>query len=117
MVLSNKTYDGLMLLAQVILPGLGTAYAALSGIWGLPATEQVLGTIAAVDTFLGGVLKVLSSKYTPETAGHIVVDDSGPKKIYNIVPKEDWDSLVAGKKSVTMSVGAGDAQPAAPPAA
>ena len=61
--MSNETYDVLVWIAQVILPGLGTLYAALSGIWGLPYGEQILGTIVAVDTFLGGVLKYSNKQY------------------------------------------------------
>ena len=64
--MSNKTYDILKLIAQIILPALGTLYFALSGIWGetvFPCAEQVVGTVAALDTFLGAILKYLSDKY------------------------------------------------------
>ena len=61
--MSNKTYDILVWIAQVVLPGLGTLYVALSGIWGLPYGEQILGTIVALDTFLGGILKYSNSQY------------------------------------------------------
>ena len=64
--MSNKTYDTLVFVAQVVLPGLGTLYAALSGIWGLPYGEQILGTIVALDTFLGGILKYSNSQYKKE---------------------------------------------------
>lgn len=63
MKMSNKTYDLLVWIAQVVLPALGTLYAALAVIWGLPCGEQVVGTIIAVDTFLGALLKVSTSKY------------------------------------------------------
>ena len=61
--MSNQAYDVLKMNAQIILPALGTLYFALAGIWGLPYGEQVVGTIAAVDTFLGAVLKVCSDRY------------------------------------------------------
>lgn len=64
--MSNKVYDILKAIAMVILPGIGTLYFALSGIWGLPYGEQVVGTIAAVDTFLGGLLQYASAKYEKE---------------------------------------------------
>lgn len=35
------------------LPAIGTMYFALSGIWNLPYSEQIVGTITTVDTFLG----------------------------------------------------------------
>lgn len=61
--MSNKTYDVLKYIAQIVLPALGTLYFALSRIWGLPCGEQVVGTIAAVDTFLGALLKISSDGY------------------------------------------------------
>ena len=63
MSMDNKTYDKLKFLAQVVLPAAGTLYAALAGIWGLPYGEQIVGTIAAVDTFLGVVLGISTHKY------------------------------------------------------
>lgn len=63
MKMSNKTYDILVWIAQVILPGLGTLYAALAAAWGLPYSEPILATIVAVDTFLGGILKYSNSQY------------------------------------------------------
>jgi len=61
--MSNKTYDTLKYIAQIVLPALGTLYFALAGIWGLPYGEQIVGTIAAVDTFMGVLLKISSNNY------------------------------------------------------
>lgn len=61
--MSNRLYDILRAIAELILPGLGTLYFALAGIWGFPYAEQIVGTIAAVDTFLGVVLKISKVKY------------------------------------------------------
>lgn len=61
--MSNKTYDALKWVAQLLLPALGTLYFALAGIWGLPYGEQVVGTITAVDAFLGAVLKISTDAY------------------------------------------------------
>ena len=44
--MTNKTYDTLKFIAQIVLPSLGTLYFALSGIWGFPYGEQIVGTIA-----------------------------------------------------------------------
>ena len=70
MKLSNKAYDILKWIAQILLPAVGTLYFALAGIWGLPYGEQVVGTITAVDTFLGVVLGISSSQYKKETEQH-----------------------------------------------
>ena len=63
MKLDNKTYDVLKWIAQYLLPGLGTLYFALAGIWGLPYGEQIVGTITAVDAFLGLLLGVSTTQY------------------------------------------------------
>lgn len=62
-MLPNKVYDILKWIAMYFLPALGTLYFALSGIWGLPYGEQIVGTITAVDTFLGVVLGISSINY------------------------------------------------------
>ena len=61
--MSNKMYDVLKWIAQIFLPALGTLYFALAGIWGFPYGEQVVGTITAVDTFLGLLLGISSVQY------------------------------------------------------
>ena len=63
MKMNNKTYDALKYIAQYVLPGLGTLYFALASIWGLPYGEQIVGTITAVDTFLGLLLGISTSNY------------------------------------------------------
>lgn len=61
--MENKTYDVLKWIAQVLLPAAGTLYFALAGIWGLPFGEEVVGTITAVDAFLGAILMLSTSQY------------------------------------------------------
>lgn len=61
--MSNRTYDILKFIAQIVLPAAGTLYFTLAGIWGLPYGEQIVGTITAVDVFLGVVLKISTVQY------------------------------------------------------
>lgn len=61
--MSNKVYDILKYVAQIVLPALGTLYFALASIWGLPYGEQIVGTITAVDCFLGALLGISSVQY------------------------------------------------------
>ena len=68
MKLSNKTYDILKWVALTGLPALGVLYYTLAGIWGLSNTEHVVGTIAAIETFLGVVLGISSAKYSKENS-------------------------------------------------
>lgn len=69
MKLSNQTYDVLKRIAQILLPASGTLYFALSQIWHLPLGEEVVGTITAVDAFLGALLGISSKKYYEEMEG------------------------------------------------
>jgi imidazoleglycerol phosphate synthase glutamine amidotransferase subunit HisH len=63
MKLSNKTYDILKYITQIIIPAVGTLYFALAGIWGFPYGEQIVGTLTAIDTFLGVCLGISSAQY------------------------------------------------------
>lgn len=61
--MSNKMYDALKYIAQIVLPAIATLYFALAGIWGFPYGEEIVGTITAVDTFLGVLLKISTDSY------------------------------------------------------
>ena len=61
--MSNKTYDILKYVAQIIIPATGTLYFAIASIWGLPYGEQIVGTLTAIDAFLGTVLQISSDQY------------------------------------------------------
>lgn len=61
--MSNKLYDILKWIAQILLPSIGTLYFAIAGIWGFPYGEQIVGTITAIDTFLGVILGISSYRY------------------------------------------------------
>lgn len=62
-MMSNKTYDFLKAIALKWLPLIGTLYYALSQIWKLPFTEEIVGTITAIDAFLGGALEISTKEY------------------------------------------------------
>ena len=66
MKLSNKAYDILKAIALIWLPAIGTLYFALVGIWNLPYREEFVGTLTAVDTFLGAVLGISSANYNKQ---------------------------------------------------
>lgn len=61
--MSNKTYDILKWIAQYLLPALGTLYFALAKIWSLPYGVEIVGTIAAIDAFLGAILGISNAKW------------------------------------------------------
>lgn len=64
--MSNRLYDILKYVAQIVLPACATLYFALAGIWNLPFKEEIVGTITAVDTFLGILLGISSANYNQE---------------------------------------------------
>ena len=66
MKMNDKTYDVLKWIATYLLPALGTLYFALAQIWNLPYGEQVVGSITAIDTFLGVVLGLSTSQYNKQ---------------------------------------------------
>ena len=70
MKMTNKTYDILKYIAQIVLPALGTLYFALSQIWGLPYGEEIVGTITAFDAFLGALLGISSAQYYQDLEEH-----------------------------------------------
>jgi len=70
---------------------------AVAGIWHLAHTTQIIGTISALDTFLGALLHVSTKSYSPPTNGALKVDTSIPgKETYTLdvtTPLEDIKQL------------------------
>jgi hypothetical protein len=63
MQISNKTYDILKWVAQLLLPALATFVMSLGNIWGIPYSEQISLTLVALDTALGVVLGISTKSY------------------------------------------------------
>ena len=62
-MMSNKVYDVLKWIAQIVLPAIATLYFALAQIWGFPYAEEIVGTITAIDAFLGALLGISAVQY------------------------------------------------------
>ena len=73
--MTNKTYDILKWIALLLLPAIGTLYFTLCGIWNLPYGEQIVGTITAVDMFLGAILKISNDRYIKDKEKDGETDD------------------------------------------
>jgi hypothetical protein len=73
--ISNRTFDRLKWLVQIVLPALGTFYYVLASIWGWPAAEAVVASIVALCTLLGTVLQISTKRYDPDddTVGDILI--------------------------------------------
>lgn len=95
--LSNSVYDKLKRLTQVGLPALGTLYFTLSVIWGLPASEQVVGSIAALTTFCGVILGVSAKNYDFGEDGQIHITHPEPgKKLFSLDLEGDPQDMEHG---------------------
>jgi hypothetical protein len=70
-MLSNKVYDAMKFITQLILPGLGVLYMALAKIWGFPYGEAIVGTITAIVAFLGLVLRISTLEYNKAQNGDV----------------------------------------------
>lgn len=108
MTLTNRTYNLLKPIALVVLPALAVLYAALAGLWDLPDTVAVVGSISAVDTFLGAVLHLSSASYNSAqpaapTDGSLTVDPVAGKLTINVESMADLESLVK-RKTVILGV-------------
>ncbi len=66
MKMSNNVYDWLKWIAQVLLPALGTLYAALGAALGWGNVDVVVSIIMAVDAFLGTLLGISTAQYNKE---------------------------------------------------
>lgn len=103
-ILPNKVYDLLKKTTTIVLPGLGSLYLALAQIWGLPAAEQVTGTIVAVNLFLGLLLAFGSSSYNnseDKYAGTLDVTphpDGTPRAVFAL--NDDPTEVPLGKEVV-----------------
>lgn len=108
--MSNKTYDILKFIAQIVLPALGTLYFALSSIWGLPYGEQIVGTITAIDAFLGALLGLSSVKFYQDgrdVAGTLSIntDNETANFDFSDISKEDLTTQRVVKVNVETYAG------------
>lgn len=95
-LISNRLYDFFKAVAQVGLPAVGTLYFALAAIWGLPEPEKVVGSITALDAFLGVLLHVSTKAYQSSDASHdgvIEVSNTEAGKTYSLVFNGDVADL------------------------
>lgn len=109
-ILSSKVYDKMKFLAQIGLPAIGTLYFTLAALWGLPKSEEVVGSIMAVDVCLGVLLGLSTRQYNNSDAssdGFLtatgVDPDTGHPNLQMIITKPPTE-LLSGK-TVTLKVG------------
>lgn len=95
-LLTNRLFDALKFLAQILLPAAGTLYFALADVWGLPNADQVVGTVVAVDTFLGVILGLQTRSYNASDSrfdGNVVVYNKDDTKTFSLQLNSDPDTM------------------------
>lgn len=103
---SNRSYNALKWVAQILLPATGALYFGLSQIWGLPNGEQVVGTITIGDVFLGALLGLSSRAYNNSDEkydGTLVVDLTEDKDVYTFDVGENLQEL-RNKEQIVLNV-------------
>lgn len=97
MKFTNKVYDVLKVITMIVLPAFGALYFSVANIWGLPYVEQVLGTISAIELFLGSMLKISSSSYNGEGTLKIDIPEDDNEPIKYVFDVDEPDSLIENK--------------------
>src|SRR4051812_41477751 len=104
----NKVlYHRLTFVAQILLPVVGTVYFTLASIWGLPADKQVVGMIVVVDSGLGMLLHISTTRYRSSVngtvGGDIIVKEMDDKKIFSLELNDDPE-LLETRDEVTFRI-------------
>lgn len=96
-LLSDRTYDVITKAATLILPLIGALYLGLGQIWGLPAVEQVVGTVAVLNVFAGGLSAVAKKMYDVSGDKYVgmvnVTTSETGKKLYELDMGDQLDRL------------------------
>jgi hypothetical protein len=104
MKLSNKTYDVLSNAVKLVIPAIGTLYFTIATVWDLPYGDEVVGSLAALATFLGVTLAFAKKAWNNEMDGSIIVDQTDPEKdLYSIELNAPLEELTENK-SVALKV-------------
>lgn len=106
-LLSDSTYNKIKTSVQLVLPAICTLYLAISGIWGLPYTQEIVGTLSAIATFLGMLLKISTKSYENSDSRYdgrvLIVDDENGPKVFSLELNSDPLEL-ENKKSVSFKI-------------
>lgn len=90
-LLGDSAYNRLKNSTTVIIPAVGALYFTLAQIWHLPKAEEVVGSLAALNTFLGVTLGISTRSYNrsdTKYAGIIEVEETEDVKNLNIILNE-----------------------------
>jgi len=97
--LPGKMYDKLKWIALVFIPAFAAFYFAFGKIWDFPRTEDVVGSLTIIGTFLGTILGISSKAYNASDARF-----AGQLNVYNTVDE-------AGVVGKTFQIDMGNTDP------
>lgn len=106
-MLKPKVYDAIKFLVQVFLPAFATFYFALGSTWNLPNVEQTIGTLAAVTTFLGVLLKASKRSYDASGAkydGQMVISINEEGNLLHTLELNSDPEALGEKKEISFKV-------------
>ena len=106
MKITNKSYDVIKWIVVIVIPAVITLYSTLGGIWDFPLVQEITASLAAIDVFLGVIMKISSVSYNKEYDGvlHVdtVNDETTDKYLFEV---DDLDQL-ANKDRITLKIDA-----------
>ena len=94
--MSDKLYNILKHAAAIGFPALSALYYTVAQIWNIPDTKEVMGTISAVNVFVGALVGVSYVKYNNsgvKYVGALEVIDNGDKKTFSLNLNDAPESL------------------------
>lgn len=104
MKITNKVYDIIKWFVIIVIPATITLYSTLGGIWNFPKVQEITGTLAAIDVFLGVIMKVSSASYNKELDGVLYVDtitdDETDKYLFEV---NDLDNI-SSRDKITLKI-------------
>jgi hypothetical protein len=108
--MSRRAYDRLKFLALIVLPALATLWFGVGGLWHLTHTTEIVGTITAVDAFLGVILQVSSNAYYKSGANFdgelkmVTKEDGDEKVVFDVQTDPETVIKTIGKHSFEFRV-------------
>lgn len=96
--MTNRAYNRLKLILQLVLPAFGAFYFGLAEIWNLPYGTEVVGSLAVINVFLGVIVTTMSNRYwssdVPYSGDLVRVDsDNGP--VLGVELSDDLNSIMS----------------------
>lgn len=66
MILSDKAFNVIRFLCELLVPAIGALYFGIAKIWNLPFGQEIVGTCACISTFLGAFIGVSRNEYNKQ---------------------------------------------------